>query len=178
MDDQIPETADNDDKYPPGRPDFRIGGEHGHGQVSIWGSVTIFLDKHEPVSISQPHLQMELTSYTWFDENNRLVLQHSFEDSLGLHYLWRDDPTTTPWTVEFDIGEVSASKIRCSDGRHTLHDKYVPSYMFENLIDYQRFQTMFRRKSFIRDYAITSIDCGRKDTLVEREQCIKSWQLN
>jgi hypothetical protein len=162
----------------PGRPNFRVGGEHGDGQVSIWGSVTILLDKHIPVSISQPQLQMELTSYTWSDENNNFILQHSFKDALERHYLWRDDETETPWTVDFDIGEVSASKIRCTNGRHPLHDKYMLSYIFENLVDYQRFQTMFRRKPFVRDYAITSIDCDRKDTLTKKNQCVKSWQSN
>jgi hypothetical protein len=178
MDDQTSETADIDNNYLRSRPNFAVGGEHGHVQVSVWSSVTIRLDKHTPVSVLQPQLQMELTSYTWFDENNSLVLHHSFRDSLERHYPWRDDETQTPWTVDFDISEVTASKIRCSNGRHPLHDKYMLSYSFENPIDYQRFQTMFRRKSFIRDYAITSIDCDRKDTLMKKEQCIKSWQSN
>jgi hypothetical protein len=178
MDKQNSQSAVIDEESLPGQPVSRADGQYDSGRVLMNGPVTILLDEHKTLHLLRPQIQIKLADYTWFDEDNKPVLHHSFNDSLKHHHLWKDDETQTPWTVDFDIGEIGASKVRCSSDHHLPHDKLMLSYKFANFTDYQRFQTTFRGKSFIRDYDITFIDCSRHDTLKEKKQCIKSWKSN
>jgi hypothetical protein len=178
MDKQTSQFAAVGDKSSSGQPVFRVDGQYDSGQVLMNGSVTIRLDEHKTIHVSRPQLQVKLSDYTWFDEDNKPVLRHSFNDPLKHHHLWKDDETKSPCTVDFDIGEIGASKIRCSDNHHLPHDGLMLSYEFTDSTDYQRFQTMFRCKAFIRDYDITFVDCSRHDTLKEKKQCIKLWKSN
>ncbi|KAM0715003.1 hypothetical protein Q7P37_009468 [Cladosporium fusiforme] len=162
---------------------FRVGssshtnGQYGVRETRMEGSVTIRLERHDPVPTYQPQLQVKPSEYTWLDENDSCIIYHKFKNSLDVHYLWKDDETRHPWTVEFDIGEIMASEVSC-DHHQTPHRKSMLSYEFSSLNDYKRFQSMFRGKRFIRDYDITSIDFGRSDILKKKKQCIKSWELN
>lgn len=162
MDNQSAETAINDNDY-----------------FHLEGSVTIFLDGHAPVVISRPNLEIKPCEYTWLDENDQSVLRHHFRDSLHRHHVWKNDETQTSWTVDFDLDQLEMSDVWCSDiCLKKPHHKSMLSFRFSRLDDYKNFQSVFRGKRFVNDYEITSLECGRRDTLREKDQCIKAWESN
>lgn len=162
MEYQSAETAINENDY------FRLE-----------GSVTILLERHAPVVISQPMLEIKPCEYTWLYEDGQSVLRHHFRDPLNNHYLWKNDETQTPWTVDFDLEQLEVSDVWCSEKcLKTPHHKSMLSFIFSRHDDYKYFQSIFRGKRFINDYEITSLECGRRDTLKEKDQCIKAWELN
>lgn len=157
---------------------LHTNGHHAGSETRMKGSVTVFLERHDPVPLSRPWLQVKPSEYTWSDENGHQALRHSFRDALRNHHLWKDDDTRTPWTVDFDAGEIAASEVRCLDDRHLPHHKSMLSYVFSVADDYKRFQTVFRGMRFINDHEIASINCKGHDTYKEKRQDIKSWESN
>lgn len=178
MDGRLLGPAALDDDSAPAQAVGHLDEQYDGRKILIEGSITILLDHHAPKHISRPHLRANVAHYTWFDESNECALRHSFNDPLKNHHVWRDDETQTPWTVDFDMGVISASKVKCWHNAHSPHRNYMLSYVFTHAADYQRFQTMFRSKEFCRDYETKSIDCDRSNTLKQKTQCIKSWKSN
>lgn len=151
--------------------------QQGDGDVRMEGLVIIVLGegelRPEVIDCLRPKLRVKSSDYTWLDENDNVILNHVFRDSLANHHPWRDDTTQTPWTVDFHTGEMNVSEVRCRNDHQQTHHKSM-SYEFSNSNDYALFHTKIRGKQFIREYEIESVAWMHRNTHKEKRQWIKS----